>query len=77
MNCAGGGGEGRLQLFERELSVTQQDIFYRKLRNDESPLGTQSFTSLMTDLRQDILTEFLHSAAGALLWNISLKELLR
>ena len=31
--------EGRtLQLFERELSVTQQDIFYRKISPNESPL---------------------------------------
>ena len=48
---------GRLQLFERELSVTQQDIFYRKLNNDESPLELFMLWKINQERKTLLLTD--------------------
>ena len=53
----GGGGEGRLQLFERELSVTQHDIFYRELKNDESPLELFMLWKINKERKTLLLTD--------------------
>ena len=53
----GKGESGRLQLFERELSVTQQDIFYRKLNNDESPLELFMLWKINQERKTLLLTD--------------------
>ena len=53
----GGEGGGRLQLFERELSVTQHDIFYRKLKNDESPLELFMLWKINQERKTLLLTD--------------------
>ena len=54
----GEGGEGqRLQLFERELSVTQHDIFYRELKNDESPLELFMLWKINQERKTLLLTD--------------------
>ena len=53
----GKGESGRLQLFERELSVTQQDIFYRKLNTDESPLELFMLWKINQERKTLLLTD--------------------
>lgn len=46
-----------LRFYERELSLTQQDIFYRKLEPDEIPLSLTILWSLNQERKSLVITD--------------------
>ena len=49
--------DGKLLLFEREWSVTQHDIFYRKMELEEQPLETYILWKLNREVKGLVLTD--------------------
>ena len=49
--------EGKIKVFEREVSASQQDIFYREMQLDEQPLETFVLWKLNKETKGLVLTD--------------------